>query len=291
MRDWLRGGRSAARLAAGRADLWFPGALVAFAFVGWAGFLAVVASPPNETDALYLGIRLAGSAWWPWNVVALVVAGVLGVTALLLAIAFGEVALLAGLSTPDQSLPSTVPRAMRVLSLAAGPVLLLAVALLWVVAPAFEEAFRQPDPTTPYLLRVLVITWPALMVIALVGAAAQAVGAMTLRLPWRAALSNLTRRPQRALLQAALTMSAFVGIQLLTVVLLSTLWQPLASRLAEGRLAEPSTAILLLGFVWIWLVLVVLAGVVQAWISAWWSEELARGSGGRAASMTRDVPR
>jgi hypothetical protein len=104
---------------------------------------------------------------------------------------------------------------------------------------------------------------------------AQAWGALALRLPWRLALATLRQRAHRVIPQAMLTMAAFLVGQLLTVVALSAVWQPLSGRLAEGGLSEPSTAILLLGFVWIWLLLVILAGIVQAWISAWWTEELA----------------
>jgi hypothetical protein len=104
---------------------------------------------------------------------------------------------------------------------------------------------------------------------------AQAWGALALRLPWRLALATLRQRAHRVIPQAMLTMAAFLVGQLLSVVALSAVWQPLSGRLAERGLSEPSTAVLLLGFVWIWLLLVILAGVVQAWISAWWTEELA----------------
>ncbi|MGH2488615.1 MAG: hypothetical protein ACRDFR_03230, partial [Candidatus Limnocylindria bacterium] len=64
--------------------------------------------------------------------------------------------------------------------------------------------------------------------------------------------------------------------QLMTAIVLDVLWRPLSARMAAGGLAEPSTPILLLGFVWIWLVLVILAGVIQAWIAVWWNRELER---------------
>ena len=67
---------------------------------------------------------------------------------------------------------------------------------------------------------------------------------------------------------------------LLTALVLVALWIPLGGRLADGHLSELSTAVLLLGFIWIWLVLVILAGVVQARISAWWTSALGPESGG-----------
>jgi hypothetical protein len=42
----------------------------------------------------------------------------------------------------------------------------------------------------------------------------------------------------------------------------------------DGGLAHLTTVFLLLGFVWIWLVLVVQAGVGQARTTAWWNAEL-----------------
>ncbi|MGH2462269.1 MAG: hypothetical protein ACRDFZ_01415 [Candidatus Limnocylindria bacterium] len=275
MRDWLRGGMAAARVAASRAELWVPGAIVSFAFAGWVAFLLVVGTPPDESDVVYFGVRLAASPWWPWNLVALVMAALSGIGTMLLAIAFGEVALLMGLSDREwDRILITVPRAMAALGVAGCGVALVIAVLMWLAAPIFFEAYTQPDPSTPYAIRVAVGAWPALVVLAAVAAVAQAFGALALRHPWRVALSTLRRRAHRLLPQAALTTAGFLGSQVLTVLLLGSVWEPLSERLADGRLAEPATPILLLGFVWIWLVLVLLAGVVQAWISAWWSWEL-----------------
>ena len=278
MRDWLGGGLAAARVAAGRAELWVPGAMVSFAFSGWVVFLAVVASPPDEGDALFFGVALAASPWWPWNVVALVIAVLSGLGTMLLAVAFGEVALLMRLSDYRHGVPLSVPRAAGRLGLAAVPVLILAAVLLRASAPAFLDAFGDPDPSTPYLVRVIGLSWPALLALVAAASVAQAWGALALRLPWRVALSTLRLRAHRVIPQAMLTLAVFLVGQLLTVAALSAVWDPLSGRLAEGGLSEPSTSVLLLGFVWIWLLLVILAGVVQAWISAWWTEELAAGA-------------
>jgi len=281
VRDWLRGGGAAARLAADRADLWFPGAMVSFAAVGWLVLLAVVAAPPDEGDALYLGIRLATSALWPWNAVAVVVAVTAAVGTLLAGVAFGEVALLMGTTDPRKgAYVPTVPRAMSVLSVALAGVGALAALLIWVAAPLFEEAYVQPDPGTPYLVRLFEVAWPALVVLFLAIVIVQAFGAAALRRPGREGIAFAWRHGPRLVPQAAATTSVFLGGQAATVVVLTALWVPLSGRLAAGHLSELSTVILLLGFVWIWLVLVILAGVVQAWISAWWTSELESSSGG-----------
>lgn len=281
MRDWLRGGVAAARFAADRADLWIPGAMVSFAAVGWLVLLSVVAAPPDEGDALYLGVRLATSPLWPWNVVALVVAVTAAVGTLLAGVAFGEVALLMGTTDPREgAYVPTVPQAMSVLGVALAVVGSVAALLLWLAAPLFEAAYVQPDPVTPYLVRVLEGAWPALVVLFVAVVIVQAFGAAVLRRPGWEGIRFAWRHGTRLVPQAAVTTGAFLGAQAGTAAVLTALWVPLAGRLAAGHLSELSTVILLLGFVWIWLVLVILAGVVQAWISAWWTSELEARSGG-----------
>ena len=82
------------------------------------------------------------------------------------------------------------------------------------------------------------------------------------------------------MVQAAVTLVAFLAFQLATAAILFVLWTPLQTRLDRAGLAEPTTIVLLLGFVWIWLVLLILAGMIQAWISAWWTVELGSEPGG-----------
>ena len=54
------------------------------------------------------------------------------------------------------------------------------------------------------------------------------------------------------------------------------LWIPIGSALDGGRLATPGTLLLLLGFVAIWLGLLLVAGAVHVAVSAWWAIEQAR---------------
>jgi hypothetical protein len=282
MRGWLSGALVAARLASDRAELWLPGALLPFAAAGWLVLLLTLAPLPDAAGAAGLGFQVMASPWWPWNAVILAVAVVSGLATLLLVVAFGEVALLIGLADPAAAEPlPTVPRALGVLTLVTLPVLAAAVALVWVAAPAVVDAVAVPDPTTPTFLRVLGAAWPYLLVLGVVIVVAQAVGAAALRRRGH----GLGAVP-RLLPQAAVTMAAFVIGQLATAYVLALLWRPLEGRLGDGGLAQPTTLILLLGFVWIWLVLVILAGVVQAWTSAWWN--VAMDGGSATASMEGD---
>jgi hypothetical protein len=279
VRGWPTGALAAARVASDRADLWLPGSLPPFAAVGWIVLLLTVGPLPDAAGVTGLGLQILSSPWWPWNIVALVVAIAAGLATLLLVVAFGEVALLLGLS--DESAadpPPSVPRAMGVIALAALPVLAVAATFAWLAAPAVVDAVLTPDPSTTPPVRVISVTWPFLLALAAVIVAAQAFGAAALR-TGRRGLRATGRRVPRLLPQAGVTTGVFVMGQLATAGTLALLWRPLDARLAEGGLGQPTTVILLVGFVWIWLVLVILAGVVQAWTSAWWNAVLDAGSG------------
>ena len=76
-------------------------------------------------------------------------------------------------------------------------------------------------------------------------------------------------------------------VLVVTIALLGVLWMPIGDALAAGRLATPETLLLLLGFVAIWLGLLLVAGAVHVAVSAWWAIEGARH--GRALAR-RDAP-
>jgi hypothetical protein len=278
--SWLANGGLAARVAIDRSDLWFAGAVVAFAGAGWIVLLATVSPSPEAVDAAGLGLELAASGWWPWNLIVLAVAIVSGLASLLLVIAFGEVAILMGLADPvTDDPPPTVPRAMAALSL---PALLVGLGVLaagWLAAPTIFGLVTGPSTDAPVVIRALEATWPYLVLLGVGIVLAQALGAARLHRP-RTTAVGARPRVLRLVAQALVTLAAFLVFQLVTAVTLGVLWEPLARRLAVAGLTEPTTLVLLLGFVWIWLVLVIMAGVVQAWISAWWEVELAPRGGG-----------
>jgi hypothetical protein len=281
VRGWLSGALAAARIASDRADLWLPGSLAPFAAAGWIVLLLTVTPLPAAAGAAGLGLQILASPWWPWNAVMLVVAVASGLATLLLVVAFGEVALLLGLADRGTSGPlPTVPRATGLLALATLPVLALAAVFAWLAAPAVVDVISLPDPSTSLPVRVLAVTWPYLLGLAAVIVVAQSFGAAALRGRGRGLGPRaISRRVPRLLPQAAVTAALFVIGQVATALVLALLWQPLDDRLLEAGLAQPTTVVLLVGFVWIWLVLVILAGVVQAWTSAWWNATLDAGPG------------
>ena len=69
---------------------------------------------------------------------------------------------------------------------------------------------------------------------------------------------------------------------LFTLALLRVLWAPIGTAIADGRLLSPAALLLLLGFVTIWLALLLVAGALHVAVSAWWAMELARGHRGDA---------
>jgi hypothetical protein len=52
------------------------------------------------------------------------------------------------------------------------------------------------------------------------------------------------------------------------------LWVPIARSLSAAQLGTPATPLLLVGFVAIWLCLLLASGALHAWTSGWWLTEL-----------------
>ena len=166
------------------------------------------------------------------------------------------------------------------------------------VAAVAPDAFTSPDTDTPILIRLggPLVPWLVLFVLALL--AGQAFGGTALRVahrvPSRPITAVLGQSARSLLRHPGGPIGVVVGgllVDLLALVvttaLLSVLWMPIGDALATGRLATPETLLLLLGFVAIWLGLLLAAGAIQVAVSAWWAIEQAR-RGRRAAG--RDLP-
>jgi hypothetical protein len=290
MRGWLRRGAYAAQLAGDRADLWPAGTLAWLAYLGWLPLLVVVAEP-DAADLQPLGVALYSSAAFPANVIALAAALVGGVILLALLAAASELALQRAAAAPAPRGPAP----------AAGPALsglaVLLVAMLpaaaavtglgvWIAAVA-RDVYTSPDLETPLLLRLAAEVWPALVVLGATVLVGQAFGAVAFRHaigprgePVPGALaraaSDLVRLPASRLGTAAAGTLADAVILLLSWALLRVLWAPIAADLGVGQLMSPATLLLLVGFVAIWLVLLLAGGAVHVGTSAWWALELAR---------------
>jgi hypothetical protein len=298
MRAWLHRGASAAQLAGDRPDLWPAGALAWLAYVGWLPLLLVVADPdPNGLAAFGVSIYTSGA--FPANVIVMALGVVAGFAILCLLAATGEVALQRAATPLDGGRPpfarATVT-AFSVILLSALPAAVAVGLLLRRLMAVAPDEFQSPDIATPVLLRLALDLLPYLLALLPVLLLVQAFGAVALRRAQAepgVALTSILAATARDLLRwpwnhLALAASALVLDLVAAAVsfgLLRILWGPIGAALEGGRLASPDTLLLLLGFVAIWLTLLLAAGAVHVAISVWWAIEMARG--GRGWRMSR----
>jgi hypothetical protein len=277
VRRWLSATVQAASHVADRSGLWLPGALAWMVTVGWLALLVGVARPPSVAELTFAGAGIVTSGQWPWNGIA-ILAAVAVLTAIAIALAsLAEAVLVDGRHAAmvdvrrifGTGVTCVVPLAVAVTAL------LLA---LSVVAP---REFNAPEPDGGPLVRTLVAIWPfaaAVLLAAVVGAAlhAAAIRSGDGDGPWsglRAAPGRLRRAGVGTIGQALALLVARIGYFLLTATLLRVLWMPIDARLARDGFGLAVIG-LLLGFVAIWLCLVLAGGALHAWGSVSWTRLL-----------------
>lgn len=308
MRAWLGSSGTAARLASDRADLWLPAALAWIVSVGWIPFVLVVVPLPGEGDVVTFGARLVTSGLWPLNAILIGLAAVAVVVTTVVLRAVGEAALARAIAagTGDSPLGAggrrragrDVAALLGVRLVTATPTLLAVVAAALVFAAVAPDEFQSPDIGGETYMRIAGRMLPALVVLVLamvLGAVVAAVAGHHVIGPRREsapaalgeAFRELGRRPARLL---GIAFSTVVGGGLYLVacaLLLRVLWEPLEVALAERPIAA-ANLLLLIGFVAIWLGLVLGGGVVHAWASAWWALELRAERGGRPQTSSAE---
>jgi hypothetical protein len=290
MERWLAAAGNAARLVSAWPALWLPGALAWLATVGWISLVAGVAQVPSEGELTVFGAGFYTSGAWPWNAMAV---GAAAMGAVMLAFglaAIGESALL-GLLRGD---PLTRPHAIDVVAVSvvtAGPTLLAILASITAAAIVAPGEFTAPATGAGPVLRIVARLAPFLIAIAALAALGAAVHAAAVRLLGRAGREPLAalRDAPRALgspgAAAAWQLAAHLAVRIVflvvATVLVRVLWAPIGVRLGGGGF-DVAVALLLVGFVAIWLVIVLGGGAVHAWGSATWSGLLdARAGEGR----------
>ncbi len=278
MRRWLIAASASARLVSGRPTLWLPGSLAWIASVGWLPLVVAVARPPTAAELTFLGARIVTSGAWPWNAVAIGV----GVAAVVFA-AFGVVAAanaaLIALLEAGATPPTGARRLLGIALVAALPAALLVAALLGMTAVIATGIFNAPreDGGGP-LLRLAVRLAPilaGLAVAVVIGAAFAAVAARTDGL--RSGMRRLAHLGAAGLAQVAV--GTVVGVAYLGIgaLLLGVLWEPIGAELVVRGEFDLATGLLLVGFVTIWLCLVLAGGALHAWSASTWSRLLAAG--------------
>jgi hypothetical protein len=287
---------AAARVATERPELWLPGALAWLATLGWLPLLLAVARLPDQADLTFFGAGLASSGAWPWNAVALGAGAVSSVLAAFTLVAIGEAGVQRALrGTGDIG---TTGRLLAVSLIAAIPASLAFAALGTAVAAVAPGEFQSPDIGGTVVIRIAGVV--ALLLLALFvavvfgqawgGAAQRRVsdpGGDSVAGALRAGLGDLRSGAAGTAVVALVSLTGSIVYLVVAWALLRVLWAPVGVRLAERAMLDAGTLLLLVGFIAIWLCLVLGGGALHAWSSAWWNLELAdrraprAGSGGR----------
>jgi len=288
MRRWRDAAAWSIRLVSGRPELWLPGALAWLASVGWVPFIVAVAQPPSVAELTFLGARIVTSGAWPWN--AVLIGSVLIVTVLLAflltAIANAVLIALVGGRPPATSDAARVLAVSLVTALPAALATLVILLAAVVIAP---REFNAPDPAGGPVLRTVLRLTPYLVLLGITSAAGAALAAVAGRLAVRrrVRLANALRSASAIALGAAPAIHAMAAfaMQLLflafATMLLAVLWAPIGARLESAGEFEVAVGLLLVGFVAIWLCLVLAGGALHAWSAATWSRLVATDAPGR----------
>ncbi len=290
MRRWLADAREAADEVAGRPTLWLPGALAWVLTFGWLALLIGVATPPTTAELTFIGARLVTSGAWPWNAVAIAAGAAVLVVAIFMVCGAVEAVLVRG---PRATLADAVR--VAALGMVCAVPAVVGVFALAAVAPAVLQAeFNAPAGIAP-LLRSAERLGPLLVAIVLawvVGAGFHAaaarvtLGGRGVRASLVGAPTVLARPGIAAPVQAAVLFAAKTVYLVVAAMLLRVLWDPIGARLASDGMG-PSSLLLLVGFVAIWLCLVLGGGALHAWGSVSWSRvlRLRSAAGGPVAQM------
>jgi hypothetical protein len=160
----------------------------------------------------------------------------------------------------------------------------VALAAAWLLLGAAVSApavYTAPGPDATVIPRLAAALLPQLVAVGGALLLAQAIGGRLLRETLaasadrlgpglRAAAGDLARAPARWLGVAAVGWTKDALLVVGSWSLLRSLWDAVADSFGPGLLARPQGLVLLVGFVAIWLILLLVGGALHAFISAWW---------------------
>ena len=286
MRRWLGAAGPAAALVGVRPELWLPGALAWLLTVGWIPFLVAVGRPPSVGELTHLGAGIVTSGAWPLNAILLGTAVAVVVFGSFALVAIANDVLLAQIERRRPS-PRTTARLLATSLLAAVPGLIVVALLLVVASSVVPQQINAPDDGRGPLLRSLVRLAPLLVLLAV----AVLVGASLASVVGRGATEGGEGVRVRGIgssgvTQALVGAAVEVGFATFCAILLGVLWVPIGTELAAGRI-DLAGGVLLVGFVAIWLCLVLAGGAIRAWSALTWAWLLgnrSRGPLGREAT-------
>jgi hypothetical protein len=297
VRRWAAVASTVLGVIADQPRLWLPGALAWLATVGWIPLVVGVVQPPTAGELTFLGPRFYTSGLWPLNVM-LLGASVVAVAALLLLLAaLGNAVLLA---TAERRRPSGRDVLILLVSylVACVPVafamLTLAVALIAIGPAEFNRPQADPGPVVrtagrlaPLLVFAVVVVVAASTFAGLAGRGAARTGSLA------AGMTGVPRLLRRAWRPGIVHLAVMVGLTVvylvLVTILLRVLWAPIAALVEVGAVIDLATILLLVGFVAIWLCLVLGGGAVHAWGSMTATLLLGGGTTGAASDRPQET--
>ena len=284
--SWFGNAAAAARVVADRGDLWLPGALGALPYLGWLPLVVTVGAFPRTSDLAFMGADLISSSLFPLNVILISIVAALAVLVACLIASLAEASLLRaqGLGTPNRSLAREVEVTFSVMLLAVLPAVAVGAALVSGVAAVAPVEFGAPDLGIPLAVRIALRLAPLLAAFILLTLLGQAFAAAALRRAIgadarpvgeaaKAALGDLLHNPLRRFGLAATAFVTDLVTLALAVALLRVLWAPIGADLGSGDLVSPTALLLLVGFVAIWLAVILAFGALHVMFSTWWSLE------------------
>ena len=279
MRRWLAAASDAVGAVSERPAFWIPGALSWVASVGWIPFVAAVVRPPTQAELTYFGAGMQSSGLWPLNLLLMAVAAVLAVTLAVGLVAIGNASLNAAVRGGPMQ-PADAGRLFVTSLVGIVPIALVAFALLVAMIAVAPVEFNRPQADPGPVLRTLgrlapLLAFGAVVVVVtatyagLAGRAAQERGAVA------AGLVEAPMVARRAGIAgiAHVAVTAVLGFLFLLVsgLLIGVLWAPIGVGLTSGEPIDATVVLLLVGFVAIWLCLVLAGGALHAWGSVtWW---------------------
>jgi hypothetical protein len=275
MRRWLRLAAASARTVSEWPALWLPGALAWVLTIGWIPFLVAVARPPSVPELTFIGARIVTSGAWPWNAILIAAVAAGAIVAAFGAVASANAVLIGTVERRATSV-AEARRMLAISLLAAVPVAVVLVVLLIAAAAIAPAAFNAPEEGAGPLVRMVVRLAPliaGLAIAVLIGAAFAAVAARTGGV--KAGARRLVRLDPAGWTQVLLAAALHVVFLVLVGLLLAVLWAPIGAQLQVGGQIDLASGLLLVGFVAIWLCLVLAGGALHAWSATTWSRLLA----------------
>jgi len=280
MQPWIDEARRAVEDVSVRAGLWLPGSLAWVATVGWLALVLGVGHPPSVAALTFVGATIYTSGAWPWNAIGIVAGAILVLVVAVALFALGEAVLRRGRGAT----PMDVVRTFALALACALPALIILAAFgiaAMVVAPG---EFNAPTDSGGPVLRTALRLLPVLVALGVATVGGAAVHAAASRVAGRggttlAALGDapglLGAAGWPALVQTVAALIVRVTYVALVVILLRVLWSPIDGRLLSTGI-DAATLLLLVGFVAIWLCLVLAGGAVHAWGTLTWTRILTR---------------